>query len=58
MQRRRIAEDQLRVYRFFRFTASHGNEQFDEDGLAAVTRAAGGPATVSRPSASAPKCAV
>ncbi len=38
---RRIAEDRLRVYRFFRFTASHGSEQFDEDGLAAVTAAAG-----------------
>lgn len=38
---RRIEEDRLRVYRFFRFTASHGNEQFDEDGLRAVTAAAG-----------------
>jgi poly(A) polymerase len=38
---RRIAEDRLRVYRFFRFSASHGQEQFDADGLAAVTRAAG-----------------
>lgn len=38
---RRIAEDRLRVYRFFRFTASHGNERFDEDGLEAVTAAAG-----------------
>lgn len=37
---RRIAEDQLRVYRFFRFSASHGNEQFDEDGIAAITEAA------------------
>jgi poly(A) polymerase len=37
----RIAEDRLRVYRFFRFSASHGQEQFDSDGLAAVTRAAG-----------------
>ena len=37
----RIAEDRLRVYRFFRFTASHGRERFDEDGLAAVARAAG-----------------
>jgi poly(A) polymerase len=36
---RRIAEDKLRVYRFFRFTASHGHEQFDEDGLVAVHRA-------------------
>ncbi len=38
---RRIAEDRLRVYRFFRFSASHGHERFDPDGLAAVTRAAG-----------------
>ena len=37
---RRIAEDKLRVYRFFRFTASHGDEQFDEDGLIAVRKAA------------------
>ncbi len=37
---KRIAEDRLRVYRFFRFTASHGHEQFDEDGLKAVTMAA------------------
>jgi poly(A) polymerase len=37
----RIAEDRLRVYRFFRFTASHGQEQFDPDGLMAVGRAAG-----------------
>jgi len=32
---RRIAEDGLRVYRFFRFSASHGSEQFDPEGLAA-----------------------
>jgi poly(A) polymerase len=38
---RRIAEDRLRVYRFFRFSASHGGEAFDPAGLAAVTRAAG-----------------
>jgi poly(A) polymerase len=38
---RRIEEDRLRVYRFFRFTASHGGEQFDPDGLRAVTAAAG-----------------
>ncbi|MEQ1771499.1 MAG: CCA tRNA nucleotidyltransferase, partial [Devosia sp.] len=37
----RIREDRLRVYRFFRFSASHGNEHFDEVGLTAVTRAAG-----------------
>ena len=38
---RRIAEDRLRVFRFFRFSASHGHEEFNEDGLAAVGRAAG-----------------
>ncbi|WP_375599961.1 CCA tRNA nucleotidyltransferase [Devosia sp. Naph2] len=32
---RRIAEDGLRVYRFFRFSASHGGEKFDPEGLAA-----------------------
>jgi len=37
----RIAEDRLRVYRFFRFSASHGGERFDEAGLAAAERAAG-----------------
>ena len=37
---RRIAEDRLRVYRFFRFSASHGAERFDPAGLAAVKRAA------------------
>jgi poly(A) polymerase len=31
----RIAEDRLRVYRFFRFSASHGGESFDPDGLKA-----------------------
>ncbi|UJW87027.1 CCA tRNA nucleotidyltransferase [Devosia sp. SL43] len=31
----RIAEDGLRVYRFFRFSASHGGQQYDPDGLAA-----------------------
>ncbi|HWA19784.1 MAG TPA: CCA tRNA nucleotidyltransferase [Devosia sp.] len=36
----RIAEDRLRVYRFFRFSASHGRERFDAEGLAAATRAA------------------
>lgn len=36
----RIAEDRLRVYRFFRFSASHGGEHFDADGLAAATDAA------------------
>jgi len=38
---RRIAEDRLRVYRFFRFSASHGGERFDPAGLEAVRRAAG-----------------
>lgn len=38
---RRIAEDRLRVFRFFRFSASHGGEKFDPAGLAAVKRAAG-----------------
>lgn len=38
---RRILEDGLRVYRFFRFTASHGNEQFDAAGLAACATAVG-----------------
>jgi len=37
----RIAEDRLRVYRFFRFSASHGQEAFDNVGLEAVRRAAG-----------------
>jgi poly(A) polymerase len=37
----RISEDRLRVYRFFRFSASHAGERFDAEGLAAVERAAG-----------------
>lgn len=37
---RRIAEDGLRVYRFFRFSASHGSERYDPDGLAACRDAA------------------
>lgn len=37
----RIAEDRLRVYRFFRFSASHAGERFDAAGLLAVRRAAG-----------------
>lgn len=36
----RIAEDRLRVYRFFRFSASHGREELDASGLEAVRRAA------------------
>jgi poly(A) polymerase len=35
----RIAEDRLRVFRFFRFSASHGQERFDPTGLAAAARA-------------------
>lgn len=35
----RIKEDGLRVYRFFRFSASHGGQQFDGDGLAACVAA-------------------
>jgi len=31
----RIVEDGLRVYRFFRFSASHGGEKLDAEGLAA-----------------------
>lgn len=31
----RIAEDRLRVFRFFRFSASHGGEKFDAAGLEA-----------------------
>ena len=45
---RRIAEDRLRVYRFFRFSASHGRQHFDPEGLEACRRAAG---TLSRLSA-------
>lgn len=37
----RIAEDRLRVYRFFRFSASHGRQHFDPSGLEACRRAAG-----------------
>lgn len=39
---RRIAEDRLRVYRFFRFSASHGGEKYDQAGLAACREAATG----------------
>ncbi len=35
----RIREDYLRVYRFFRFCATHGGQEFDEEGLAACKRA-------------------
>ncbi|HHY50545.1 MAG TPA: CCA tRNA nucleotidyltransferase, partial [Alphaproteobacteria bacterium] len=44
---RRIEEDRLRVYRFFRFSASHGGEQFDPEGLAACASFAGRLGTVS-----------
>lgn len=37
----RIAEDGLRVYRFFRFSASHGQHTLDPDGLAACAAAVG-----------------
>lgn len=36
----RIAEDRLRVYRFFRFSASHADETFDSAGLEACRAAA------------------
>ena len=36
----RIAEDRLRVYRYFRFAASHGGERFEDSALAACRRAA------------------
>nr|WP_281389558.1 CCA tRNA nucleotidyltransferase [Pelagibacterium limicola] len=36
----RIAEDRLRVYRYFRFCATHGEEQFDDTALEACSRAA------------------
>ena len=36
----RIEEDRLRVYRFFRFSASHGGEKFDAEGLEACRVAA------------------
>lgn len=36
----RIAEDRLRVFRFFRFSASHGSEKLDGEGLEACRAAA------------------
>lgn len=36
----RIREDRLRVYRYFRFAASHGRQRLDADALAACRRAA------------------
>lgn len=44
----RIAEDGLRVYRFFRFSASHGGEAFDPEGLSACQNAAGDLEHISR----------
>ncbi len=38
---RRIVEDGLRVFRFFRFSASHGGQNFDPEGLAACREAVG-----------------
>ncbi|MGB3339634.1 MAG: CCA tRNA nucleotidyltransferase [Devosia sp.] len=37
----RIAEDGLRVYRFFRLSASHGEQRLDPDGLTACAEAVG-----------------
>lgn len=37
----RIGEDGLRVYRFFRFSASHGGEKLDAEGLSACQLAVG-----------------
>lgn len=37
----RISEDGLRVYRFFRFSASHGGEKLDPEGLSACQSAVG-----------------
>ncbi|MCR6672393.1 CCA tRNA nucleotidyltransferase [Devosia ginsengisoli] len=44
----RIAEDGLRVYRFFRLSASHGGERLDPDGLTACAAAVGQLAHLSR----------
>lgn len=38
----RIAEDRLRVYRYFRFSASHGGQQFEHEALSACERAVDG----------------
>ncbi|MBR1218182.1 CCA tRNA nucleotidyltransferase [Bradyrhizobium sp. U87765 SZCCT0131] len=43
----RIAEDYLRVLRFFRISAAYGPGVLDGDGVAACTRARGGLATLS-----------
>lgn len=44
---KRIEEDRLRVYRFFRFSASHGGEKFDTVGLDACSAWSGRLETVS-----------
>ena len=44
----RITEDGLRVYRFFRLSASHGNQRLDPDGLTACAAAVGHLAHLSR----------
>lgn len=44
----RIAEDGLRVYRFFRLSASHGHERLDPEGLTACAAAVGHLAHLSR----------
>lgn len=43
----RIAEDKLRVYRYFRFSASHGEQRYETEALAACERAAGALETLS-----------
>ena len=37
---KRIAEDRLRVFRFFRFCTSHGRQRFDDAGFSACAKAA------------------
>lgn len=62
----RIAEDRLRVYRYFRFAASHGGQCFEDEAIAACTRAAGALGALSAERVggemmrllSQPKCAV
>ena len=47
---RRIAEDRLRVLRYFRFCATHGDQRFDPEALAACARIGGdlGPVSAER----------
>ena len=47
---RRIAEDRLRVLRYFRFCATHGEERFTDEALAACARLKGdlGPVSAER----------